>query len=75
MNGDERVVRLLVNAGAVVNALGGESGTALQAAAGSGDAGVVELLLEAGADANIEEPFLFSARGHEVKLCYDLRTY
>jgi hypothetical protein len=52
--GHEQVVRLLLQAGAGVNAAGGGgySGTALQRASENGHEQVVRLLLEAGADVN-----------------------
>lgn len=57
MKGDKKVVGLLVNAGAVVDVLEGESGTPLQAAAAGGHGGVLELLLKAGANVNVKHPF------------------
>ena len=68
MNGSEGAVRLLVDAGAAVNAPGLECGTALQAAAAGGHGAVVELLLEAGADANSQCFFYFSTWRNNVRL-------
>src|SRR5437773_163750 len=55
-NGHERVVRVLLEAGADVNAAAGRggifSGTALQGASRNGHERVVRVLLEAGADVN-----------------------
>jgi ankyrin repeat protein len=48
----EKIVELLLNAGANVNAQGGNYGTALQIASLRGREKVVKLLLKAGADAN-----------------------
>lgn len=72
---DKGVAEMLISAGAAVDALGGNRGTALQIAAAGGHGGMVEILLKAGADAKIEDSFLLYAKGHKVKLCYDLRTY
>jgi ankyrin repeat protein len=47
-NGHEEIVKLLLNAGAKVNAKGGEYGSALVAAAENNNEKVVQLLLQAG---------------------------
>jgi hypothetical protein len=54
LNGNEAVVRLLIENGADVNAQGGEYGNALQAASRNGSEAVVRLLLENGADVNAQ---------------------
>lgn len=69
MRGDEKTVGLLVSAGAAVNTLG-ECGTPLQVAAAGRHGGVVGLLLKAGADANAQNPFHFSAAGRKVRLSH-----
>ena len=48
------MIKLLLEAGADVNAHGGEFGNALQAAVRRGDKDIMELLLEAGADINAQ---------------------
>ena len=70
VKGDKKTVRLLVNAGAAVDAVGGECGTPFQAAVAGGHGGVVELLLQAGVDTNVKRPFYFSAARHKVRLGY-----
>ena len=52
--GDEKVVQILLSAGADVNAQGGEYGNALQAASRYGYEKVVQMLLSAGADVNAQ---------------------
>ncbi|CAI7636213.1 unnamed protein product, partial [Penicillium palitans] len=54
LEGHQRVVVILLGAGADVNAQGGEYGNALQAAAYGGDAEIVQMLLEAHADVNTQ---------------------
>jgi ankyrin repeat protein len=70
--GHEKVVELLLGAGADVNAENGYHGdTALRVSSASGHEKVIKLLLEAGADANTRGGFYGSAlgaaagRGHE----------
>ena len=71
----ERVARLLVNAGAAVNAQGGECGTALQAAIAGGHWQVVRLLLNAGANANDKHPFRLPIKDpREKELVYGSRA-
>ena len=53
-NGNEAVVKLLLENGADVNAQGGQYGNALQGAVQSGNEAVVKLLLEDGADVNAD---------------------
>jgi ankyrin repeat protein len=50
----ERIVELLLEAGADVNAQDGEYGTALHAASFRGREQIVKLLLKAGADVNAQ---------------------
>jgi ankyrin repeat protein len=50
--GHEKVVQMLLDAGADVNAQGGHYGNALQAASWGGHEEVVQMLLAAGADVN-----------------------
>jgi ankyrin repeat protein len=52
--GNEKVVQMLIDAGADVNAQGGEHGNALQAALVLyyGNKKVVQMLIDAGADVN-----------------------
>jgi ankyrin repeat protein len=52
--GNEAVVRLLIDRGADVNTQGGEYGHALQAAALVGHEAVVRLLVDRGADVNAQ---------------------
>ncbi|KAH8801330.1 ankyrin repeat-containing domain protein, partial [Flagelloscypha sp. PMI_526] len=53
-HGDQELVRLLVESGRVnLNAIGGDYGTALEAAAARGHTGIVDQLLQANADPNI----------------------
>ena len=65
------MVMILLDAGADVNAQGGEYGNALQAASGRGDEKVVQMLFGAGADANAQGGeygnalYAASRRGHE----------
>ncbi|KAJ5848581.1 hypothetical protein N7455_012538 [Penicillium solitum] len=54
LEGHERVVAILLGAGANANAQGGEYGNALQAAAYRGSTEIVQLLLEAHADVNAQ---------------------
>ncbi|KAI9703722.1 MAG: hypothetical protein M1836_007492 [Candelina mexicana] len=54
MAGLVEVTRLLIEAGADVDAQGGLYGTALQAASGEGDNEIVQQLLDAGADVNAQ---------------------
>jgi ankyrin repeat protein len=69
--GNEEVVRMLLHAGANVNAQGGYYGNALQAAARYGRVNLVRILLGAGADVNaqgrVHDTALESAtqRGHD----------
>ena len=53
-NGHEQTVKLLLDAGADVNAQGGFYGNALQAASYNGHDQTVKLLLDAGADVNVQ---------------------
>jgi ankyrin repeat protein len=57
------VVKLLLDAGANVNAQGGHYGNALQAASLPGHESVVKLLLEAGANVNAQGRGEAAARG------------
>ena len=54
LSGLGKVVKLLLDAGADVNAQGGVYGNALQAASYGGDEQVMKLLLDAGADVNAQ---------------------
>jgi hypothetical protein len=69
--GFSTVTRLLLNAGADVNAQGGSYGDALQAASAGGHEQVVKTLLDAGADVNAQGGYYgdalraASAKGHE----------
>ncbi|CAG7940462.1 unnamed protein product [Penicillium salamii] len=54
LGGYERIVEILLGAGADVNAPGGLYGNALQAAAHRGNPETVQILLEAGADINAQ---------------------
>jgi ankyrin repeat protein len=69
--GHEKVVQVLLEAGADVNAQGGRNGSALQAASARGHEKVVQVLLEAGADVSAQGGFYgdalqaASSRGHE----------
>lgn len=49
------VIGLMIDAGADVNARGGECGTALQAASHTGHINIVRLLIERGADVNAQD--------------------
>ncbi|KAI1676258.1 Ankyrin repeat domain protein [Pyrenophora tritici-repentis] len=77
--GFSTVTRLLLDAGADVNAQGGEYGNALQAASSGGHEQVVKMLLNQGADVNaqgwLDGNALYAAsdRGHEqvVKMLLD----
>ncbi|OQD59911.1 hypothetical protein PENPOL_c019G03493 [Penicillium polonicum] len=55
LQGHQRVVVILLGAGADVNAQGGHYGNALQAAAYRGNTEIVQLLLEAHADVNAQD--------------------
>jgi ankyrin repeat protein len=52
--GHDKIVELLLDKGADVNAQGGEYGNALQAASLGGHDKIVELLLDKGADVNAQ---------------------
>jgi hypothetical protein len=52
--GQEKVVSMLIEAGADVNAQGGHYGNALQAASWDGQEKVVSMLIERGADVNAQ---------------------
>jgi hypothetical protein len=52
--GNEKLVELLISAGADMNAIGGDYGTALQLASVEGNLGVVKVLLAAGADTDLQ---------------------
>ena len=54
LNGWKGIVRVLLDAGAEVNAQGGQYGNALQAASYQGSRETVQLLLNAGADVNAQ---------------------
>jgi ankyrin repeat protein len=54
INGHDRVVQLLLERGADVNAQGGEYGNALQAACDRGHVKIAQMLLERGADVNAQ---------------------
>jgi ankyrin repeat protein len=54
INGLAKVVQMLMDAGADVNAQGGHFGNALQAASQGGHEKVVEMLMDAGADVNAQ---------------------
>jgi ankyrin repeat protein/aminoglycoside phosphotransferase (APT) family kinase protein len=77
--GHETVVKMLLDAGADVNAQGGEYGNALQAASRESHETVVKMLLDAGADVNAQGGYYgsalqaASAGGHEtvVKMLLD----
>ncbi|KAF2174534.1 hypothetical protein K469DRAFT_506722, partial [Zopfia rhizophila CBS 207.26] len=53
--GHEEIVRVLLKAGAEVNAQGGYYGNALQAASYRGHEEIVRVLLKAGAEVNTED--------------------
>lgn len=55
--GDKRVVAALIENGADVNARGGEFVTALQAALHAGNTKIAAMLIEAGADIDVEEKY------------------
>jgi hypothetical protein len=55
VNGHAKVVQVLMNAGAEVNAQGADCSIILQAASVHGHAGVVQILMDAGADANAQD--------------------
>ncbi|KAK0940939.1 hypothetical protein LTR29_007497 [Friedmanniomyces endolithicus] len=59
--GAKKVVQLLLEQGANVNAQGGKHGNALQAASGNGHGKVVQLLLATGADVNAQGGFCGNA--------------
>jgi ankyrin repeat protein len=52
--GHEKVVEMLLDIGADVNAQGGDFGNALQAASGGGHEKIVQMLLDRGADVNAQ---------------------
>lgn len=62
VEGDVKTVKLLLDAGAALEDLGGECGTPLQAAAAGGPKRVVELLLRAGTNAKVVHSFQFLMR-------------
>jgi hypothetical protein len=70
-NGHEKVVQVLLAAGADVNSQGGPNGSALRAASRNGHEKVVQMLLDAGADVNAQGGqdgtalYAASLRGHE----------
>lgn len=70
-DGHEKVVQMLIDAGANVNAQGGYHGNALQAASTNDHNKVVQMLIDAGADVNAQGGFYGNAlqaasiRGHE----------
>lgn len=53
MNGHDKIVQLLINAGAIINLINDNGFTPINAAAGEGHTETVRVLLEAGADINI----------------------
>ncbi|CAG8103036.1 unnamed protein product [Penicillium salamii] len=59
--GYEKVVQLLLEKGAEVNAKGGHSGNALQAASSEGHDNIVKLLLEKGAEVNAKGGYFGNA--------------
>ncbi|KAI0569585.1 ankyrin repeat domain-containing protein [Pyrenophora tritici-repentis] len=71
-HGHQRMVKLLLDKGADVNAQGGSYGNALQAASEGGHEAVVKLLLDNGADVNAQGGYYSNAlyaassRGHEA---------
>jgi ankyrin repeat protein len=54
VGGHEKVIQMLLNVGAEVNAQGGHFGNALQAASEGGHEKVVQMLLDVGADVNAQ---------------------
>lgn len=68
--GSSKVLDLLINCGADVNAQGGQFGNALQAAARGGHGEIVKLLLDRGADVNAQGGLFGSALQAAVQRGY-----
>ena len=62
------MVQILVDAGADVNAQGGDYGNALQAASSNGDKKVVQILPNAGADVSAEGGNHNRRTGHTLSM-------